>query len=136
MSPSRIRFALCCFAVSMALSPLCAAHEVIPPDWCLQDQHEPKIVARFDMDGKELRGFLAKCGIVEKDKWRGATKGAIEYCKLAAPKDNAVPFVFGPDSYLSPDHHSLYDLDEGISGACAVCAPRTQRGDEAAAPGR
>jgi len=136
MSPLRTRFVLCCFAASMTLSPLCAAHDVIPPDWCVQPHHEPKIVARFSMDGPALRSFLAKCGIVENDKWHAASQGAIEYCKIASPKDAAVPFVFGPDSYLSVDHHAVYDLDEGIRGACAVCELRSARTGEARAQGR
>ncbi|MFK3647821.1 hypothetical protein ACI2IY_05210 [Lysobacter enzymogenes] len=127
MSPFRARFALCCFLASMTLSPLCAAHEVVPPDWCVQEGREPKIVARFDMDGDQLASYAHKCGMVEhpqqKDQWDVASQSMLIYCEEQAPKQGAVPFVSGPETYLSKAHHTAYRIDQGIRGVCAVCPP-------------
>lgn len=124
-SALRIRSAIC-FAAAMALSPLCAAHEVVPPDWCIQEQREPRILARFEFDGKALADLAQKCGIVEDDEWHTASATLIQYCQTETRRRDAVPFVFGPDSYLSKDHHVTYRLDEGARGACAVCPPKPE----------
>lgn len=119
----RFRSAVC-FAAVMALSPLCAAHEVVPPDWCIQEQREPQIVTRFEFSGKELAELAQKCGIVGKDHWDTASLTLIQYCQTESSRKDAVPFVFGPDSYLSASHHQTYRIDEGVRGACAVCPPK------------
>lgn len=127
MSPFRIRFAVCSFAVSMMLSPLCAAHDVVPPDWCVQDGREPEIVARFDFDGPELNAYMHKCGIVEankKDGWHAASEAVGIYCEEKSPQKGAVPFVSGPETYLTLEHHATYRTDQGIKGVCAVCPPK------------
>lgn len=127
MSPVRtlLRFrSAACFAAALTLSPLCAAHEVVPPDWCVQEQSEPQILARFEFDGPQLATLVQKCGIVEKDRWLAASQALIEHCRSETGRSDAVPFVFGPDSYLSERHHEVYRLEDGARGACAVCPPK------------
>ncbi|ALN94227.1 hypothetical protein [Lysobacter gummosus] len=126
MSLSRA-FVAYAIAIGVLLaSPLTVqAHEVVPPDWCVKEKETPIIVAKFDFDGKELREVMAKCGIVEKDdQWHTATETMLAYCAVVAPLKGALPFMTGPDSYQSKEHHSRYKLDEGVSGACAVCPPK------------
>ncbi|MGH8082685.1 MAG: hypothetical protein ACREP7_19065 [Lysobacter sp.] len=111
----------------LALSPLCAAHETIPPDWCSEGHSKPKIVAEFEFDGPELRGVMEKCGIVEKDDgWHTSLDTMIEYCKIVDPKQAARPIILGPSSFVHKEHHSLYDIDSGIRGVCAVCPGRPE----------
>lgn len=110
------------FAVLLALPLAGRAHEVVPADWCIKDKEAPKIVARFEFDGPQLHELMDKCGIVEKeDAWATATATIVAYCKIVAPLKNAVPFVLGPEEFLDASHHERYRLEQGLSGACAVC---------------
>ena len=113
------------FGVLLALPVAGQAHEVVPPDWCIKEKEAPKIVAKFDFDGKELHELMNKCGIVEKeDDWSTATATIVSYCQIVAPLKGAVPFVVGPEAYRSEAHHDAYRLDQGLSGSCAVCPPK------------
>lgn len=106
------------------------AHEVVPPDWCIDEKREPQIVAKFEFDEKELREVMAKCGIVEHDEqdaWHAVSSTMSEYCEIVAPRKNAMPFITGPQSYLSKEHHKTYKISEGITGSCAVCPPKPKR---------
>lgn len=111
---------------ALLASPLAGrAHEVVPADWCIKEKEAPKIVARFEFDGPQLHELMNKCGIVEKeDNWATATETIVSYCKIVAPLKDAVPFVLGPKEYLDGSHHERYRLDQGLSGACAVCPPK------------
>lgn len=111
----------------LALPLAVQAHEVVPADWCVNEKTTPKIVAQFDFDGKELHELMDKCGIVEQgDEWSSATQTMIHYCQVVAPLKKAVPFIVGPGSYRSDEHHSSYRLEQGISGSCAICPPKTE----------
>ena len=77
---------------------------------------------------------LDKCGIIETaDPWTKAT-GTIEMLcgspmvadkvRLLTgtdPEETPMPFVAGPGTYLSPNHHQTYDISAGITGVCVVC---------------
>ncbi|WP_363799400.1 hypothetical protein ABU614_04420 [Lysobacter firmicutimachus] len=110
-------------AAAIAFVPSARAHETLPPDWCLDSKREAEIVAKFEFDGDELREVADKCGIVEHDDWLTASATLAAYCKIVTPLKDAVPFVFGPDSYAGKGHHTEYRLDDGATGVCAVCPP-------------
>lgn len=106
-----------------------SAHETVPKDWCLDEATTPDIVDTFQFNGQQLRELVDKCGIVDlvksPDDWTQASAAVAMYC---ADKGDAsqlpMPFVSGPKGYVTPLHHEQYRLDNGLSGACAVCVKK------------
>lgn len=132
MSPCRsFAFATTVFAALSAFPMAVLAHEELPPNWCTQEGEEPKVVEEFDFSGPELQEVIDKCGNVDnhrprKDAWH-TTSGAIAtYCGIVAPLQSAMPLVLGPETYLSPQHHDTYSIDQGLRGACVVCTPKPE----------
>lgn len=128
----------------LALAPLASAHESIPADWCVQQGMKPLVIEKFDFDGRRLREETDKCGIIEAikkaDEWTYATGTMALYCAASAEtvkeplasliadsKDPPVPYITGPDLYLSKAHHEQYRIADGISGACVVCVRESKR---------
>ncbi|MBL8300619.1 MAG: hypothetical protein JNN30_19950 [Rhodanobacteraceae bacterium] len=72
------------------------------------------------------------CGDFDDD-YRGARQLAHNYCNdlpaLTDPESpyfglEAVPIFTGPESLTdSATHHSSYDINDGVYGACMVCLP-------------
>jgi hypothetical protein len=106
------------------------AHDTIPKDWCTEPGTRPVIVNSFRFDGKGLRDFLARCGIVDKDDWYAAHAGALYYCNTPASRERSsslspqsliVPYIKGPQSFYDKDHHITYRIDDGLAGSCVMC---------------
>ncbi|GAB3351905.1 hypothetical protein [Lysobacter tyrosinilyticus] len=120
-------FVLPAAVVMLSFASVASAHETIPKNWCVDATRDPKIIVNFQFDGDQLRTLVDKCGIVDvkHDQWTQASLAIGEYCKSVAPAgDDPMPFISGPKSYLTPDHHDGYRLNQGLSGVCAVCPTR------------
>jgi hypothetical protein len=131
MIRTRTFFSTLFLSIAAIVSPMAAAHDTLPKEWCTEPGMVPKIVRTISFKGPGLRDFLARCGIVDKDDWYAAHAGALYYCN-APDKDTpppvqhsplVVPYIRGPESFLVDDHHKLYSLDHGIEGYCVMCVP-------------
>lgn len=122
-------FVLTAAFAALSFAAVASAHETIPKNWCVDTTKEPKIIVNFQFDGSQLRTLMDKCGIVDEvkgqDHWTLASLTIGEYCKSAAPaEDEPMPFISGPKSYVTQEHHDGYTLDQGLAGVCAVCPSR------------
>ncbi len=130
-----IRIMLLATAVAGCLStPLSAcADETIPADWCMDPKSSPKVIKSFDFDEKQLAELYDRCGVVDDhhDDWHAARLASQFYCDTLVAKDLrgkmlVVPVVTGPNSFNDEAHHSIYRMDQGLTGACVVCVPPTK----------
>ena len=122
-------FVLTAALASLLFASVASAHETVPKDWCVDTTRSPKIIVNFKFDGSQLQSLIDKCGIVDEvkgqDHWTLASLAIGEYCKSVAPdEDEPMPFISGPKSHLTPEHHEGYRLDQGLTGVCAVCPSR------------
>lgn len=119
------------------------AHSELPDaDWCSRGVPTP--VAQFEIFPATLRAEREReqqcsagkssaktCGQFDDDYGTGR-RSAARLCDAHAaarigPGDigSVIAVVESPSSYLHPDHHDLYSVDEGLSGLCVRCeAPR------------
>ncbi|KRG76099.1 hypothetical protein ABB28_03945 [Stenotrophomonas chelatiphaga] len=119
MSP--IRCFLLCLALT-ACARTAVAHDIVPADWCVDENAKPERVASFKFDGGQIRDVMAKCGILEgEDHFHTVANAMGEWCRIVAPRQDAMPFISGPSSFIDKDHHARYRIDDGITGICAVC---------------
>jgi hypothetical protein len=109
--------------IALAFASTGSTHETVPQDWCLDKGTTPEIVDLFAFDGDALKKQVIKCGIVDSsDHWTQASRAVAMYCaEQGDARPFPLPFVSGPSSYTSRRHHEDYRLDDGLSGACAVC---------------
>ncbi|MFZ5638543.1 MAG: hypothetical protein ACOY82_18345 [Pseudomonadota bacterium] len=130
--------------LAVALLPSIArSHETMPVSWCTGPNETPVIVSTFSFAPTSLQtiadqtaellgpeGLIAeglaermsdgRCGIV--DRWKMATYIAQNQCSALSGHPNAIIHITGPVSYNDSAHHSLYEYDHGLEGACVVCA--------------
>ena len=66
---------------------------------------------------------------------RVAAGGHCASYALPGPQEQAdfgttAAIVSGPESYLSPAHHEIYRLADGVWGMCAICLPPAPAGSD------
>lgn len=120
------RFLQVTFALTALAATHGSAHEMVDPNWCIEEGVQPVIVEKFSFDEKALWELIKRCGIVDgdhHDQWDQVSNAIGYYCSVEADQQlgTPVPFVAGPKAYLSKDHHKTYSISQGLSGSCAVC---------------
>lgn len=128
--------------LAAALPATVRAHETMPANWCANPDAKPQIVATFSFTRQQLRamarqveetlgpeGLIAeglaereadgRCGIV--DRWNMATYIAQHYCGAASGNPNVIINITAPSAYSSPQHHTVFNYEDGLQGSCAVC---------------
>lgn len=119
------------------------AHSELPDaEWCSRGVPTP--VAEFEIAPATLlaerereqqcssgKSMPKTCGQFDDD-YGTSRRSALRVCEaFAAPRTGpgdlgrVIAVVESPASYLDPDHHALYRVEEGLSGVCVRCeAPR------------
>jgi hypothetical protein len=111
---------------ALSISPLAAAHNTLPADWCLDPASTPIVVSQFNFTPVQLQQYKdfprpnEQCGIV--DNWHWAKRMAGEYCASVSNESaQAMPFVDSPRIYNDELDHHGYRFENGLRGACVVC---------------
>ena len=136
-------------ATAMVFAGTASAHSDLPRvDWC--SAGNVAYVADFQLSGTDLAGTCTADG---SNGTKGHVTGkranpTPEHCGQFDPPYSAAraaaggncagyglpgqmqndfgttaAIVTGPPSYLSPAHHEIYRLEEGVWGMCAICLP-------------
>jgi hypothetical protein len=112
--------------VALPVSPLAAAHNTLPADWCLDPASTPVVVSQFNFTSAQLQQYKdlprpgEQCGIV--DNWHWAKRMAGEYCATVSNGSaQAMPFVDSPRIFNDELNHHDYRFQNGLRGACVVC---------------
>jgi hypothetical protein len=121
--------ALAALALTLSVSWSSQAHEEIEPGWCSTPHDEIVIVETFDLDEKELYILVGLThGVVDapRDQWSPVSIAIADYCVNAGRGYDSRAIITGPKSYLSPRHHEIYRMSDGLVGGCGICVPREE----------
>jgi hypothetical protein len=122
--------ALAAVALTLSVSWSSQAHEEIEPGWCSTPHDEIKIIETFDFDKHELYEIIVAHthGVVDlpRDHWSPVSIAIGDYCQDLARGYDSRAIITGPESYLSPKHHEIYRISDGLVGGCGICIPREQ----------
>ncbi|HJU39983.1 MAG TPA: hypothetical protein VJ724_10455 [Tahibacter sp.] len=144
-----MRIPLIAATAALAAGTVSAHNDLPREDWC--SAGTVVHVADFRLDAKQI---VAGCTGHDdpKNPRRGAKRAGPmpSHCgQFDPPYDNArivagthcagyglpspdidfgttAAIVTGPDTYLSPAHHEIYRLRDGVWGMCAICLERDQ----------
>jgi hypothetical protein len=129
MAPRPLLIALIALALIFSVPWSSQAHEEIEPGWCSQPHEEIDIIETFDFDEKELYTLVTLThGVVDnpRDHWSPVSIAIGGYCKDLARGYDSRAIITGPKSYLSPRHHEIYRMSDGLVGGCGICVPREE----------